>query len=281
MLLHRAPNTFGLVIHSTADGTRPAAATGAAVTPAQNAYGTYVSLIAGASLTYDAYEIEICVNNVGISTVARDCVVSLGIDAAGGTSFTSVVDLVCGPAAPANVGGGGTFYRFPYFIKAGTSIGVAAAVNSANLTAINAYCRVKCQPSRPDSLLVGTFIDSFGVALASSSGTAVTEGGVSEGAYVQLGSALTRPCWYWEFGYGTNNAAMAGNAIDVDIAVGSVGAQNIVIPNARVTTLSAEQLSKSYAGVYCTAAIGDLVYGRSQSSGSNTGASIAAYGVGG
>lgn len=281
MLLHRAPNTFGLVLYSVADGTQPSTTFGASVTPGNNTYGTYVTLISGASLTYDAYEIEICISFVGVSAAARDGVVSLGIDQAGGTSFTSVADLIAGPAAQVTILEGGTFYKFPYFIKAGSSIGVAAAVNSATATAIRVWCRVKCQPSRPDSLLVGQYIDQFGVSLATSAGTAITEGAAAEGAWTQLGSALTRPCWYWEFGYGCNNATMNASTNDVDIGIGSASAKNIIIANHRVLTSSLEQVSKPSAGVYAVGATGDIVYGRSQALSANTGVSLAAYGVGG
>ena len=255
---------------------------GAAVTPGNNAYGAYATLIAGASLTDDVYEIEICINNVGISAAARDCVVSLGFDPAGGTSFTSQVDLVAGPAIPHTSGGGGVFYKFPLFIKAGTSIGAAAAVNSATLTAINVFCRCKCRPSRPDAIKVGTYIDQFGVVLASSAGTAITEGSVSDGTFVQLGAALTRPCWYWEFGFGNNTAAMNPAADYIDIAIGSsISVNKIAIANAIVIKNSAEQVAKMPGGTYARAVSGDLIFGRAQASAVNTGASLAAYGVGG
>lgn len=274
-------NEWGLIIHSTADGTRPTSATGASVTPAQNAYGAYTTLIAGASLTDDCYEIELCINDVGVGSAARDCVVSLGTDPSGGTSFTSLADLVCGPATFHTTLSGGTWYRFPLFIKAGTSIGVAAAVNSATLTAINVFCRVKCRPSRPEAIKVGTFISQFGVTLATSSGTAITEGTTTDGAWTQLGAALTKPCWYWEFGYGCNNATMNAGIAYVDLGIGDGVNFKIAISNAPIMTSASEQVSKAFAGAYARAAVGDGVYARSQSSTSNAGVSIAAYGVGG
>ncbi len=282
-VLHVPSNEFGLIIHSTADGTQPAAGMGAAVTPGNNAYGAYVSLIRGASLTDDCYELEICINNVGISATARDCVVSLALDPTGGTSFTvSLADLVAGPAVPHTALGGGTWYRFPIFIKAGTSIGVAGAVNSATLTAFNVFCRAKCRPSRPDAIKVGTYIDQFGVTLAASAGTGITEGTVSDGTFVQLGAALTRPCWYWEFGYGNNNTNVAQGAIYVDIAIGaSTSVNKVAIANAFVLKNGTEQFTKNPSGAYARGAAGDLVFGRAQASAANTGSSIAAYGVGG
>lgn len=273
---------FGLPLYSTPDGTQPTATMGTAVTPGTNVYGAYATLIAGASVNDDVYEIEICVNNVGISASARDCVVSIGLDPTGGASFTSLADFVCGPAVAYIANGNGSIFRFPLFIKAGTSIGAAAAVNSATLTAIGVFVILRSRPSPVQQMPVGTYLDQFGVTLVSSSGTAITPGQAAEGAWTQIGAALTRPLWYLDFGYGANNAAMSQAAIDVDIGIGSAGSKKIAIANARVTTNSGEALAKVVHGRAVVAAIGDILYARSQqSSTSNGGQSIAIYGVGG
>jgi hypothetical protein len=278
------PNEWGMTLYSKADGTSPAAGMGTNVTPAQNAYGSYVSLISGATLVADCCELTVCVNNVGISGVARDCAISLGIDPAGGSSFTAIpnADLVIGPAN-SYAGTGGTFYKLPFWLRAGTSIGAAASVNSATLTAVSVFVRVRGRPSHPRNIYVGSYIDSFGVVLASSCGTAVTSGGASEGAYVQLGSALTRPCGRWEFGMGLNNAAISNNTIDVDVALGTSGNPRIVIPNAPVYTNTAESLGKPAAVCEGLGAVGDLVFARCQTGNNavNTGITLAVYGIGG
>jgi hypothetical protein len=285
MFSARPVNEWGTILYSTADGTKPVGGMGTAVTPAQNTYGTYAALIAGASMTVDCCELTINVNTVGISTAARDCVVSIGLDPAGGTSYTSLVDLVCGPAHAysdnGNSGGGGVWFRFPIWIKSGTSIAAAAAVNSATLTAINVFCRVRGAPSAPESIRVGSYIDQFGVTLASSSGTAITQGAASDGAYTQIGT-LTRPCWAWEFGYGINDATMSNNLLEVDIALGTNTNKKIVIPNATVHTSSIETVSKPWALEPGIGATGDNVYARAQGNVSVDSAnSVAVYGVGG
>jgi hypothetical protein len=278
-------NEWGLIISSIADGTRPTIAMGTSITPAQNAYGSYSTLISGASLTDDVYEIEICVCNVAIGGTARDSVAALGIDPAGGTSFTKVTDLVCGPAAGytgVSVNVGGYFYRFPYFIKAGTSIGMAMSVNSATVTSVNAFVRCRCRPSRPDLVPVGKWIDSYGVTLASSNGTGITPGTTSEGTLVALGTA-SRAGWWVEFGYGCNNSAMQAGIIDVDLAVGNGSNLKFPILNHPVADSSSDSLSKRPgAGRYCLVANGDILYGRAQTGATlETGHSMAAYVVGG
>jgi hypothetical protein len=275
---------WGTTLYSKADGTSPAAGMGTNVTPGNNGYGSYASLISGAALSCDCLELTVCINNVGVSGLARDCAVSIGIDPAGGSSFTGIpgADLVAGPAN-LYAGTGGTFYKLPFWIKAGTSIGAAAMVNSATLTAVSVFVRVRGRNSSPN-LYVGSYIDSFGVVLAATSaGTAVTSGGASEGAYTQLGSALTRPIAAWEFGLGLNNAAISNNIIDVDIAVGTSGNPRIVIPNATVYTNTAEAIGKPAALSPGIGSVGELVFGRCQTGNNapNTGISLAAYGIGG
>lgn len=277
-------NTFGTTILSKANGTAPAAASGTAVTPAQNAYGNYATLITGANLTVDCCEITIVVNSVGISGTARDGIVSIGIDPAGGTTYTAIpgMDLLVGPAG-AYAGSMGVAFRFRLFIKAGTSIGAAAAVNSATLTAVNVFAVVRGRPSHPQNIYVGSYVDSFGVTLASSSGTAVTSGTAADGTLVQLGSALTRPCYEWEFGMGINSAAINSNTIEVDIATGTSGNPNVVISNHPVLSNTSEAINKFWARSEGPGAAGDVVLARCQTgnNAANTGITIAAYGVGG
>jgi hypothetical protein len=226
------------------------------------------------------------VNNVGISGVARDCVVSLGLDAAGGTTFTAIpgADLLIGPAN-LYAGGPGVVFRLPLWIRSGASIGLAASVNSPTLTAVRAFCRVRARPSHPGAIYVGSYIDSFGITVTpTSAGTSVTSGTSSEGAYAQLGSALTRPISAWEFGMGINNSAINANIIDVDVAIGSSTTVNkIVIQNAPVVSLTSEAVTKHPALAPGRGAIGDLVFARCQTgnNAANTGITIAVIGIGG
>lgn len=284
MRLH-ATNEWGLII-SSVDGTRPAAAMGTAITPVQNATnGTYATVLAGASVTQDVYAIEICVNSVAISAAARDCLATLGFDPAGGTSFTDFVDLLCGQAsfygggAGGGVGGGVNFW-FPLWLKSGTTIGMRASVNSADLTAINAFVRLYCKPSRPELIWCGQKIEQLGVTTASSTGTAVTAGTTSEGSWTSIGTT-TRDHRFFEFGFGLNDAAMASNAYSVDISVGDATNKKTIALDHTVTTSTGEASSKPASPIWARSKSGDVVYARTQvgPSGSDT-HSIAVYCMG-
>lgn len=285
--MYLPPNEFALVIPSIADGTRPAAAYGTSVTAGNNVYGSYSSLIAGASLTHDAYGIWVNINSNDVATAARDALLTVGLDAAGGTSFTDFIShLLCSDAGPyyANSAGGagGASYYFPVFIKAGTSIGAKASLNNVVGMSFRAHCVLFCKPTRPDAIKVGTFVQSFGATTASSSGTAVTAGTASEGAWTEIGT-LDKTIWGWEYGVGCNDAVVNNNAQHTDISLGDATNKKIVTLNAFAATDTNERIAKPPAFMPGIGVSGDKVYARAQvgPNAAQSTLSICAYGVGG
>jgi hypothetical protein len=280
-------NEWGLFIPSVADGTRPATNFGTSVTPGNNTYGSYASVMSGATLTDDCFELWINFNSVGASASARDTICTIGLDAAGGTSFTDfITHLLCSSAGlyqQSAGGGNGVWYRFPIFIKSGTSIGCKASQNNASPAAMRCHIIAFCKPSRPELLRVGSYVDTFGAVTGSSAGTAITPGTTSEGAYVQMGSNVTKDYFYVEWGWGDNTTAQANNVTHIDVAVGDGTNKRIVVPNGVIASDAVEVVHKpNFQGVYATVANGDGVYTRGQSgpNAASTTASTAVYLVG-
>lgn len=290
-------NNWGLIINSVADGTRPAAAWGTSITPGNNAYGSYASVIAGASVTHDAYGILININSNSVAATIRDALVTIGFDPAGGTSFGGLGGVTgreinhllasCAPTYTLAVPGvGGISYFFPLKIPAGTSIGAKASVNNATVGTLRVSCKLFCKPSAPELVRVGSYVKTFGETTASSRGTAFTPGGASEGTYVQLGSAIAAadsPLWYWECGIGIDNTAITANVVHVDVGLGDATNKRIAIDNQWFGMSTNETIGKAAGGAYQNGAAGDLVYVRGQSgpAGPDTGFTAIAYGVGG
>lgn len=257
---------------------------GTSITPGNNTYGSYASLIAGASVTDDVYGFWINFNSNGLSATARDALATVGLDAAGGTSFTDTINhlgAACADVYGAATGGIGLWYYFPLFIKSGTSIGVKASVNNATVGTLFSHVVLQCQPTRSDLIRMGSFVRTFGDTAASSAGTAITQGGVSEGAYVQLGSALVESLWFWNCAVGANATVESTSINHVDLAIGAAGAKKVVIANQSWCMTNGETARGVFPGAYSPAAIGDLVYGRAQASAVVAGKSLLAYGVGG
>lgn len=276
------PNAWGLVIESNADGTRPGNAWGTVVTPGLNTFGAYTQILAATSGA--TYLCRIWLDSFTVLTTARDALVTIGIDLAGGASFTDfIVDLAASCASTYGIGGG-FLYEFPVYIPAGASLGAKASVNAATAGTGRVSMVLFGAPTRSDLIKYGTLVRTFGSTPASSSGTAITEGTVSEGAWTQVGSALVETLWAWEFGICFNNLTMANTVHHVDIAVGDAGTKRVVLFNGIAAQTTAEALSRPTSSVSVGAGnSGELVYMRLQSGPniSPAGASVIAYAVGG
>jgi hypothetical protein len=275
-------NEWGLMLDSRGpDGTRPTNADGTSVTPgASNTYGSYAAL--GLTLTDDVYWIEVLISVVNVTATNRMVMVDIGADPAGGSAYASIIpDLLAGSPLSNINAGGMTIYRFPLRIKAGTTLAAKAASLNADTTAIKVYVRLKCQPTHPELVRVGSFVQVFGVSSPTVGGVALTPGAASDGAYVEVGTADKR-LFFLEFGYSINDSTMTAAALDVDIAVGDASNKRVVIHNAQLVTGASELLVKPPCGEFAEVAIGDKLYARSQSSAAADSLnSVAIYGVGG
>jgi hypothetical protein len=273
-------NSWNYVVSNVA-ATRPAAGWGTVVTPGTaGAFGAWATAITAANKTAETFGILIHINNGATSATTRNHLIDIGIDPAGGTSFTTVIPyLLGGHAAPANIGG--IFYYFPLYLPAGATIGVRAIGTIATTLNVGITCFGK--PRRPDSVMCGTKVVSFGQTTASATGTTVTAGTTAEGAYVQLGSATTFPIWWWQAGLTCVDTTMTANAHAIDIATGDATNKDIVLQNVLSIFTAAEQITSLpavYPGFDRTPT-GQLVYGRVQCSGTADSAlSMMAYGLG-
>jgi len=276
-------NEFLLTLSSAgADGTRPVSNKGTAVTPgATNTYGSYASL-GVVNPNDDAYWIWIYAHTVNVVAENRMVMITVGVDPAGGSSFTDTInDLLIGAPLALQSTTGGPIYGFPLRIKAGSAIGVKAACLSATTTAIRVYCELMCQPSRPELVRCGSFVQTFGVTPPTVGGVAVTPGGASEGAYAEIGT-LDKPLWFFDFGYSIDDTTMTTASLEVDVALGDASNKRVIIPNAQIITTANEVLNRAAAGRFALGAPGDKIYARSQHSGTaDTNNSVAVYGVGG
>lgn len=265
--------------------TRPAAAMGTAVTPgASNVKGSWVSLLTGAQVARDIFGLLININSVATSAQIKSALVDIGVDPSGGTSYTVLLpDLLACSAGPYNVGAGGVWYWFPIWVRAGSRIGARAQTSNATAGSSRVAITGFGSPRDRRLIRVGTRVESIGVTTASSSGTTVTSGTTSDGAWTSLGT-LSRSAWFWQFGFDCANTAMSAAAYHCDIGIGDVTNKVVVIDNGLVNTTTSEQVNKmpSVTDVGKYAPAGTEVFGRMQCSTTPvTPLSLAAYAVGG
>jgi hypothetical protein len=221
------------------------------------------------------------INSNAGSTASRNTLVKIGVDTSGGTSYVDVIpDLICGGAAPYNVSGGGVWYYFPIFIPAGSRVGAVA--RGSVTTAIRVGMMAMERPANPSMIRKGSFVESIGIS--GNTGTSVTSGTTSEGAWTLLGATTLRT-WWWQVGMqiATTDTSWSTNSIHVDLAVGDASNKDIIIMDANFTTTTNEQLVNPplTAGVEWDVPAGTNVYVRAQCSGTADPYEIGAYALGG
>lgn len=258
--------------------TRPANTSyGTSVTCYENAFTAYTQV--GSALAAAADEFEFFFRD-GSVTGVRSTVVRIGVDTAGGTSFTALGDFLIGGPGVFNVGGGTTRIYLPITVPAGATIGVVGSVNNATPGTLR--CWFKCSSGATGTRLACTAVESVGLTLASSSGTAVTPGQAAEGAWVELGT-LSNAARY--FGVGADIAnGTAGSLVyhcDLSYSVDGGTTKLLLVEDQEHIEQTIESLA--FQSSYRLLAVRDVpagakLYGRAQCSGAPTsGFSMAAW----
>jgi hypothetical protein len=273
-------NTYGLTLPSWGT-SRPAAANGTAITPGAGDYGSWAQV--GNALSADAYGILININSNYTSAASRNTVVDIGVDLAGGTSFTAVISgLLCGNADTYISGGrsgSGVWYYFPLFIPSGSTVG--ARGHSTVVTAFRVGIILMQQPVNPAAIRKGSFVETLGIS--GNQGTAITPGTTAESAWVSVGTTAKR-CWWWQLGWQipSTDTSHVGAAIHLDMAIDSGGLTKIIIDfPANTSTQEALTGPPLTSGVEWDVPAGTTLYVRAQSSGNAEASQVAIYGLGG
>jgi hypothetical protein len=264
-------------------GARPLATTyGHSITPGNNTKGTYVQLLAGASVARDVFGVYVVVSANAVSTAARDTLLDIGVDPAGGSSYSVLLpDLLVSSANTYLVFG--IAYYFPIWIRAGSSVAARASVNNATVGTLRTAITVYGSPKDRRLVRVGTKCKAYGIDAANSTGTAITSGTTSEGSWTALGSTVSERNWWWQLGFGINNAAMTNVIYHCDLAYGDATNNVMLFENRLASTTTLEQVSVPLSvGGDRAVPSGGTCYGRMQASATpDAGLSLAAYGVSG
>lgn len=280
-------NSFLEVIESPVDGTRPDRTTDGIgfSLGASNAMGSYVQVLDGSADWPagfgDGYGIYLEFGNVGEASQIGDALATIGIDLAGGTTYTDWIQYLLVGGAPTKSLGRYAFY-FPIRVPNGASLAVKG--QSADATPVaTSYLITKIygKPTHPELVRVGTFVQTFGVDTANSKGTAFTIAtGGTDGTYAQVGSALDKPIWAWEFGIGSSSTSWGAGIRLIDVAIGDATNKQRIICNAEVHGVTTEMLGKDPELAHWEGAVGDLLYVRGQGA-TLTSGNAAIYGIGG
>ena len=207
-------------------GASPSAAPGTAVTPgATNAEGAWTAVASSANIAQDCYWISLNVSGGTTSGAAKNHLLDIGVDPAGGTSYSAIIsNVACGGTAA--LGAGLRCFRFPFFIKSGSSVAVRVQGSNATAGTVRVCAKFYGQPTNPENVPVGAIAQTFGT-IASSNGTSFTPGNAADGTYVSLGTATT-PLWWWQIAPQIDNVTTSAHQTYVDLAVGDVTNKRVI-----------------------------------------------------
>lgn len=210
-------------------GANPSATPGTSVTPgASNAEGSWTQVASSANIAQDVYGIYIKVSGGATSTAIKAQLLDIGVDPAGGTSYTAVISNLQIGASPLLTAAGNREYFFPFFIKSGSS--VAVRIQGENGTAGTVRVAVKFwgRPSAPWRMPVGTFSATFGVdGTNPSRGTTVTPGNAADGSWTSFGTTSSE-LWWWQLSYNIANGTITAEYTYFDLAFGDGSNKHII-----------------------------------------------------
>mgnify|MGYP006871973110 CR=1 FL=1 len=237
------------------------------MTPGNNTMGSYSSaIVSAANMEHDAWWVDIYVSTGSANGAARDTLVDIGMDPAGGTSYGVLIPNLLAPSSSAYATFGGIQYSFPLHIPAGAQLAARCSTNGGTGTprvaiAVNGF------PTRPEMRWKGTAVEALGITAAASRGTTVTPGTTSDGTWTSLGTASFDSS-YIEVGFGAHQTTMSAFGFHLDLSHGASGGDVIDMQDALVSTDTSERVTKyAPSQSYCDIPAGTTVYGRMQCSG--------------
>ncbi len=253
------------------------------VTPgASNAEGSWTQVASAANVLHDVYWIEVVISGGTTSGAAKNHLLDIGIDNAGGSSYTAVINnIVCGQSGATSEGG--VRYLFPFFIKAGSTI--AARIQGSNGTAGTVAVQVKLRgrPANPQAMLVGQYAETVGT-ITNSNGVSLTPGTAAFGSYVSLGVTV-KPLWWWQVCAQFNSSTTATKQYYFELSWGDASNKRVILPWSRgyISGTAENYLHPLDAFGYHYVPAGSTIYirGGTVANATDSGCNAVAVGIGG
>jgi hypothetical protein len=259
-------------------GANPGTALGTSVTPgASDAEGSATIIATGSNIAQDIYGFMIRVSDGATATQSKSHLLDIGVDNAGGTSYTWIIsNLVCGDSGSITATGAGHAFFFPMFIKAGSQVAAGTVLIGAKFYGYN---------SAQETMPVGMFSETIGT-ITGSSGVTVTPGNAADGSWTSLGTT-TNALWWWQMGYQIDNAAITAEYTFMELAYGDATNKIPIMKEMHggttgetVGTIFKSNLS--FFECYCPVPAGTNIYARMRCNNApDTAYNMVAVGVGG
>ena len=252
-----------------------------AVTPgASNAEGSWTQVASAANIAEDIYYFTLWIKAGSTSGQQKDHLLDIGIDPAGGTSYTAIIsNIVCGESEVLS----GLQFTFPFFIPAGSSVAVRIQGSNATAGTVSIGMTFFGQPSHPELIRAGQYSETIGT-ITNSGGVTFTPGSTDvEGSWVSLGTT-SRGLWMWQLGVQCSAAAIVGRNYTFDLAYGDGSNKVMIIEDLIIlaSTNESVQMPVPPSIPFCEVPAGGELFVRGSCSGTITsGWNAVAVGVGG
>lgn len=265
-------------------GTNPSATPGTSVTPgASNAEGAWTQIFSAVS--NDVYGIWLQVTGGSTASAIKLHKLDIGVDPAGGSSYTAVVNnWICGNSPVLTVPGRQRIH-LPLFIKSGSTIAVRVQGNSGTAGTVLVQAEIYGKPTRPEAVPRGCYSETIGDG-ANTTGTSFTPGNAADGAWVSLGTT-SRPLWWWQLGYQISNITITAEYTYIEVAHGDTSNKHTILKamhggtTSEVVGLIVDPTDNPFQGYYPLAAGAELfVRGRCNNP-PDTGYQASVVGIGG
>lgn len=251
---------------------------------ANNTKGSWVQVASSANLSQNIYDIFMMVHSGSSGGNARQMLMDIGVDAAGGTSYTTIISNLAMGATGASSNSGRRF-RFPYYIPAGSSVAVRIQCGDATVTNVRVAFTFAGAATPSASIPYGTYTQTFGT-ITNSTGTPFTMGASgSDGAWVSMGTA-SNSLWSFQVGVQLDNAIQLGGQFYVDIAVGDAVTKQVInriYSQTNTNELFLDLLDNNVLSPYFPVSAGQEIWirGRHASATPDSGFNATVIGIGG
>jgi len=265
-------------------GATPSLTPGTAVTPgASNAEGSWTEVASAANISQDIYGFLLWVSGGATSTQQKDHLLDIGVDPAGGTSYTAIIsNIICGESpAITNAGVLGRFYYFPHRIKSGSSVAVRIQGNNATAGTVQVVMEFYGQPSHPELVRAGQYAETIGT-ITNSGGVTFTPGDTgTEGAWTSLGTT-TRALWWWQLCVQVSSGTISGRTYYLDLAYGDASNKVVIIENLPLAAGGSETIAHPLAiNAFCEVPAGAEIFIRGTCDSTAQNLNAVAVGIGG
>lgn len=286
MLAAPGLSSYGFTFDNWGANPSSGASAGTSVVPgASNVEGAFTQIASSANISRDVYWLALRVFGGTTSTAQKDHLLDIGVDNAGGTSYTAAVsNIVCGASGSSPQSALPSFL-IPLFIKSGSSVAVRVQGNNATAGTVRVAAKFWGDPSNPENVPVGQFSETIGT-ITSSGGVSFTPGNAADGTWASLGTT-TNDLWWWQLCTQVSNATMTALGMYVDLAYGDA-TNKVTITRKYLITNTSELLTDAFNTGLCWldsykfVPAGSTLYVRGRCSGApDSGWNAVAIGIGG